>query len=162
SPTTAWISPRATVRLTSRLATTPGNRLVMPRSSTADGSLTRLPRSLGSAPSGAQGEPERARDRCGSRARSRSMEGARGPLMVRLRSRRNLELAVGDLLGEGIEVGDDVVVQEVARRRVPDALGLEVEVLDTADVLAVDECLDGLEDRVVDPLHHRGEDVLVE
>ena len=33
SPTIAWISPRRTVSSMSRLATTPGNRLVMPRSS---------------------------------------------------------------------------------------------------------------------------------
>ena len=33
----AWISPEATVRSMSSLATTPGNRLVMPRSSMAGG-----------------------------------------------------------------------------------------------------------------------------
>ena len=34
SPTTAWISPGSTLRLTSRLATIPGKRLTMWRSST--------------------------------------------------------------------------------------------------------------------------------
>ncbi len=37
SPTTACTVPRITTRLTSRLATTPGKVLVMPRSSTAGG-----------------------------------------------------------------------------------------------------------------------------
>src|SRR3712207_6576047 len=35
SPTTAWTVPRATRMSTSRFATTPGKRFVMPRSSTA-------------------------------------------------------------------------------------------------------------------------------
>ena len=39
SPTIAWISPRRTVSSMSRLATTPGKRLVMPRSSTAFGAV---------------------------------------------------------------------------------------------------------------------------
>src|SRR5258706_9537427 len=38
SPTIAWIVPLRTVRLTSELATTPGNLLVIPFSSTAGGS----------------------------------------------------------------------------------------------------------------------------
>lgn len=42
SPTRAWTVPRRTVMSMSWLATTPGNRLVMPRSSTAWGLLDAL------------------------------------------------------------------------------------------------------------------------
>ena len=66
SPTTAWTSPASTRRETSRLATTPGKRFVMPVSSTTGttaGSGTRTSREgtrAGSAGADGQQSPVRA------------------------------------------------------------------------------------------------------
>src|SRR5690606_12233758 len=156
SPTMAWISPARTARLTSELATTPGKRLVIPRSSTAFGcSATR---------------PRLARVMRGCWCWNRNGLGATvapSPLLTRHGERRlsgealrgvgHLDLALDDLALEVVELIGDVV-DEATRGRVADAVDREIEDLDTAGGVAVDEGLDRTEDGDVDLLQHGGED----
>src|SRR3954453_12234404 len=89
SPTIAWMVPRRTVRLTSELATTPGNRLVIPLSSTAGGSVS-ITAPLQHADNG--GEPKGSPPSLGR-------SGGR--------LRRNRDLAVDDLLLVVVELALD-------------------------------------------------------
>src|SRR6266540_5428740 len=95
SPTIAWIVPLRTVRLTSELATTPGNRLVIPLSSTAGGSLV-----------------------IAAPIRRNGGGPVRVPRPHKCRSllARNRDLSRDDLLLEVVELGLDVVHLAAAGR----------------------------------------------
>src|SRR5690242_9233914 len=141
SPTMAWISPARTSMLMSSLATTPGNRLVIPRSSTAGACVV----------TSAMSSP--------SRSTRRARRSAPGSSSVRARFLRSLS---ADLRGDRDLAADDVLLQlvqlrldvlhEPARRRVADALVGQVEGVDAALELTVHEVLDRVVDRHVDPL----------
>ena len=138
SPTTACTSPGRTTRSTSRLATTPGNRLPMPCEH-HDG--------LGHAVSSCCGSGRRGPDPARAGSGPVGCYGVVGTV-----------ISPDDDLGlELVELGLDVV-DRAARGRVADALGLEVEGGGRRDVLALVELLQGLEHRDVDALEHRGED----
>src|SRR3954471_20215809 len=219
SPTIACTSPRATRSSMSRLATTPGNRLVMPRSSTAYGTppagavicaprlraggprpllvppvrgrdpppepgrrgppgarrSTRRPRRMmshagfrretatGRAAPNARAGPERGGGPGHvARARPRGVRCDADPLartrVTSSRRRRNLDLAVDDLLAVVVDLGLDVV-DEAAGGGQADALGLQVadDVLAALD-LSLGEVVDERLDAVVDPLEHRRHD----
>src|SRR5918994_7077535 len=143
SPQTAWISPASTRRSTRSLATTPGNRLVMPSSSTA--AVMRL-RWLGGSAVGADASPA----------------PQLRPHPSSLGDGGNLDLAGDDLLLEVVELAGDVV-DEAPAGRIIDALGLEVEDQDlAANLLTGRELLGGPEHGRVHLLQHRREDELAE
>src|SRR3954451_12556955 len=148
----ACTSPRRTRRSMSRLATTPGKRLVMPRSSTAYGSpewgtSLVLIAPLYSIP-----------DANGGWERSKPARPASVIEPGRTRSGQHRDLAGLDLVGELLDLCLDVV-DESAGGGQDDAVGLQVvdDVRVTND-LAVIEVVDVGVDRVVDPLERRGHD----
>src|SRR6185312_5322005 len=118
----------------SRLATTPGNRLVMPRSSTAGGTA--------SAAGSAAGSAEMVHLHFLELSLLPGGDGHAAVHDLRLR-----------LVGLGGERGDRGV-----RGRVADAAGLEVEPLGALEDAAVDRGLDEVEDGHVDLLEHGGQD----
>src|SRR3954469_20112668 len=145
----AWTSPRRTFSSMSRLATTPGKRLVMPRSSTAKGTALVLIAPLYSFPH-VNGGWERRKPALPASVRR---PGAS-------RSGGHRDLAADDLLLVVVELGLDVV-DETARRGQADAVGLQVVQHVLAALvrgLAGDEVVDERLHGQVDPLEHRGHD----
>src|SRR4051812_44070779 len=154
SPSRAWISPGSTVRLTSRLAITPGKRFVIPRSSSFIGP-----------------EPPSA-IRCagaGNRTRSAARGARRRPLGHRWKRRVDLRgcVVVSDLH----LAGDDLRLQ-IGELRLGGVRDLGVEVVEGAEVHAavgeradehrlgrrlVEAALDGRRDADVDLLEDRGQ-----
>src|SRR5262245_15075002 len=144
----AWIVPGMTLRLTPSLATTPGNRFTMSRSSMAGITTVVVvvtavflvaPRRWGA------GCPApHLRPRSSSRSAAR-----RG---------RHLDVSADDLLLELLD-GAGVVVDVLVGHRVADAVVLEVVELLFALELSVEHVGDRLVGRDVDPLQRRGEDV---
>src|SRR4051812_14002561 len=177
SPTMACTSPRATRSSMSLFATTPGKRLVIPRSSTASGvdSSILSPRGRCGGDGRGGGPPGRARRRPRPTPRpyTRKTTGPgpvppwtrRRPSVLRncfppsgARGGRGLDLAADDLLLEGVELVGDVVDLPPGGGQA-DALGLEVgDPVLAAGHVALGEVGDELLDRVVDPLEDRGHD----
>src|SRR3954468_13675019 len=178
SPTMACTSPRATRSSMSLLATTPGKRLVIPRSSTASGvdSVNGISSGAGvghGLQSRTGGLPAAGRRTTTSSRRGDGTHGKRRaggvyhprarrcPVLLRTsasRGRGDLDLAVDDLLLEVVELGLDVV-DEPTRGGQAHAAGREVvddvgAALDLAVGVVLHEGLDG----VVDPLEHRRHD----
>src|SRR5829696_7524732 len=155
SPTIACTVPGRTLMLTSEFAKTPGNRLVIPLSSTAACWSLAVPASS-SVDMGRilclESPTRRARGRpCGSTRARRVAVGLPGLLR-----RRHLGLAGLDLSGVLVQLGLDVV-DLAAARGISDAVGLEVVDLVAGLELAVLDRLDEVVDRDVDLLDHRGD-----
>src|SRR6476469_6592862 len=160
SPTTACTSPRPTVRLTSELATTPGNRLVIPRSS------------ITGAPAGASASSGRSVETVLMVSHPHTIgagpeDGAPDPApwsllrsSCRSGGRRDLQGAVLDLLLVLLQLGLDVVHEPtaggVADTAVLEGVGL------LGRLAGVLELLDRAVDGRVDLLDHRGQDVRLE
>src|SRR5262249_47618096 len=135
-------SPRATSMFTSSLASTPGNRLVIPRSSTALAS--------GIAPLFDEGGTEPARGRTPGR-----FHVPRCTALTQLV--RDHDRTALDLIGQIVELRCDVV-DEPARRGISDAVVVQVEGLDAPLEIPFREGLDRVVRRDVHPLQVRRED----
>src|SRR6476646_7955901 len=145
SPTMAWIVPASTRRLTPSLATTPGNRLTMSRSSMA----------RGRAPSVAVTPLFLVRNwRCRAHGPAPHPRSRRS----RLRDVRYLDLAGEDLLLE-IVARAGVLVDGRVAGGVAHAVVLQVVVLEGTGELAVHQVGDRLVGGHVDPLERGREDV---
>src|SRR5438067_21709 len=133
----AWTVPASTRRFTPSLATTPGNRLTMSRSSMA----------RGRAPSAVVTAVVLLRNgRCRAHGPAPHHRSPRP-----LRNRGHLDLAVDDLLLETVERASVLVDGGVAGG-VADAVVLEVVRLDRTDELAVHHVGDRFVRRHVDAL----------
>src|SRR5947209_10048515 len=160
----AWTVPRRTTRSMSEFATTPGNRLVMPCSSTAAGA------SGTAAASGVGGSAGMAHAPSGARTDKLANDWARGaryrPPRARcrsaasrrlLRSRRDGDGPSDDLGLVRLDLGLVRVDLRVGRR-VTDAALLQTEPRRTGRELAVRLVLDEVEDRGVDALERGRQD----
>src|SRR5215210_1109103 len=152
----AWTWPRVTLMLTSLLATTPGNRLVMPVSSTAISvepsdrcaDSVVVVAEIAHAPHKQPGPGRRYRVRPGPVNRS----GVRVALLVGHR-----DLAADDLCLVVLELCLDVVDLPTGRG-VADAVLLQVVDDLTGLEGVLGDALDEVEDRHIDLLQHRGDD----
>src|SRR5438093_12401743 len=147
SPSRACTSPRRRSKSTSSLASTPGNRFVMPRSSRTAGASMRS-----------------------DSMRLETTSGAEAPLddpvsaVLLLDGGRDLDLPGDDLLLEHRDLGEDLLPQRALELRADlaerDALVLQVEDRVRAALeLAGFRGLDGVENADVDPLHRARQDV---
>src|SRR6478609_5827371 len=161
----AWTVPRRTVISMSLFATTPGKRLVMPRSSTAGACELPVPTCamaesvMVHTPRSGSPHCERPAGQGNAKARVETLPRPPGPRVNPSGSRlgRNLDLAVDDLLLVAVQLGLDVIDQATGGG-VVDAAGLEVEDLLAGLELVVLHVGDEGEDGDVDLLDHRGED----
>src|SRR5689334_19156377 len=136
------------------LAMTPGKRLPMPLTRTASPDCTSVVKM--SPPDGFV-----RRRRTSPEPRYRAAPGSVvKPGRSALGDGRDLDLAALDLLGVAVDLTGDVV-DEATRLGVADAVDLEVVGLVAGRELVVRDLLDHVEDRDVDALEHRGEDVLL-
>src|SRR3954467_3164898 len=155
----------------SLLATTPGNRLVMPRSSTAAGGLDAL---MAHSPGGkglrrgGQASATLARQLRATRVELTHCYGSTGGLSRPPRRARvpagtvrsaglDLDGAVDDLLLRLVQLGLDVVDEATAGGEADTALGEGVDLV-AGQRLAVVDGLDEVVDADVDVLDHRGQD----
>src|SRR5919112_3106484 len=152
--------------LTSRLATTPGKRLVIPLSHTAGAAVWTsgavvtelLVAAAGARRAGEAGVGRRtARGDATASPRTGVPSARTGPSCVGSRRGGHRDLAVDDLLLVGVDLGLDRV-QLPTGRGVVDAAGLEVVDLLAGLHAAVLHRLHEVEHRDVDPFDHRGED----
>src|SRR6185295_14724050 len=177
SPSRACTSPRRRSKSMWSFASTPGNCLVIPRSSRTGGSS--MPAGFYEGPGRRVASTRSIREsaahfsrasldlrfaRCRKRAGSKSPPFSENPddLLAADRERR-LDLAADDLLLEGIDLREPSLLQlgllaELAKGDSA-VLQVEDEVASTLVALAALRALDSQEDPLVDSLHRTGEDV---
>src|SRR5580765_3574825 len=176
SPSKACTSPRRRSKSMWSFASTPGNCLVIPRSSRTGGSS--MPAGFYEGPGRRVGSTLREKccalfpglvrpPLCSMQKKGRAWKGppfVENPddLLAADRERR-LDLAADDLLLEGIDLREPGLLQlgllaELAKGD-STVLQIEDEVASTLVALAALRALDGQEDPLVDSLHRTGEDV---